>query len=81
MFCFFPLTKHLVQLQIEDASRRLRSGDLGIPANPEERFDILIKSEDGDGCGSFTFITIIAQVPLHLILIHELMMLPILAYP
>lgn len=38
---FFPLTKTLVQLQIEDASRRLRSGDLGIPANPEERFEAL----------------------------------------
>lgn len=36
---FSPLTKILVQLQIEDASRRLRSGDLGIPANPEERFE------------------------------------------
>lgn len=27
-----------VQLQIEEVSRKLRSGDLGIPANPEERF-------------------------------------------
>lgn len=26
-----------VQLQIEEVSRKLRSGDLGIPANPEER--------------------------------------------
>lgn len=31
--------KTLVQLQIEETSRRLRSGDLGIPANPEERFE------------------------------------------
>lgn len=28
---------YLVQLQIEEISRKLRSGDLGIPANPEER--------------------------------------------
>jgi len=27
-----------VQLEVEDASRRLRMGDLGIPANPAERF-------------------------------------------
>lgn len=27
-----------VQLQIEEISRRLRTGDLGIPPNPEERF-------------------------------------------
>lgn len=27
-----------VQLQIEEVSRKLRSGDLGIPANIEERF-------------------------------------------
>ena len=36
-FCpnpFFP-----VQLKIEEASRRLRSGDLGIPLNPEDRFE------------------------------------------
>lgn len=26
-----------VQLQIEDITRRLRSGDLGIPPNPEDR--------------------------------------------
>jgi len=29
---------YLLQLKIEDASRRLRTGDLGIPLNPEERF-------------------------------------------
>jgi len=29
--------QYLVQLQIEEISRRLRSGDLGIPANPEDR--------------------------------------------
>ena len=29
----------LVQLKIEDASRRLRSGDMGIPTNPDERFE------------------------------------------
>ncbi|XP_018328118.1 splicing factor 1 [Agrilus planipennis] len=28
---------YLLQLQIEEVSRKLRSGDLGIPANPEER--------------------------------------------
>jgi len=28
---------YLLQLKIEDASRRLRTGDLGIPLNPEER--------------------------------------------
>ncbi|XP_043217885.1 splicing factor 1-like [Amphibalanus amphitrite] len=28
---------YLLQLQIEDCSRRLRSGDLGIPSNPEQR--------------------------------------------
>lgn len=27
-----------VHLQIEEVSRRLRTGDLGIPPNPEERF-------------------------------------------
>lgn len=33
------LTRSLaVQLQIEEVSRKLRSGDLGIPANIEERF-------------------------------------------
>jgi len=29
-----------VQLQIEEISRKLRTGDLGIPINPEERFAI-----------------------------------------
>ncbi|KAF6020048.1 hypothetical protein EB796_021641 [Bugula neritina] len=29
--------QYLLQLQIEESSRRLRSGDLGISANPEER--------------------------------------------
>ncbi|XP_066145430.1 splicing factor 1 isoform X2 [Euwallacea fornicatus] len=28
---------YLLQLQIEEVSRKLRSGDLGIPANPEQR--------------------------------------------
>ena len=28
---------YLLQLKIEEASRRLRSGDLGIPLNPEDR--------------------------------------------
>lgn len=28
----------LVQLQIEEVTRKLRTGDFGIPANPEERF-------------------------------------------
>lgn len=37
---FSPLTKPLVQLQIEESSRRLRSGDLGIPANQEERLGV-----------------------------------------
>ena len=31
-----------VQLKIEEASRRLRSGDLGIALNPEDRFDQLL---------------------------------------
>jgi len=30
---------YLLQLKIEEASRRLRSGDLGIPLNPEDRFE------------------------------------------
>ena len=35
-----PLTRSItVQLKIEDASRRLRTGDLGIPLNPEDRFE------------------------------------------
>lgn len=28
----------IVQLQIEEISRKLRTGELGIPLNPEERF-------------------------------------------
>merc|ERR1719454_1326452 len=28
---------YLLQLKIEDASRRLRTGDFGIPPNPEDR--------------------------------------------
>ena len=28
-----------VQLQIEEISRKLRTGDLGISQNPEERFE------------------------------------------
>ena len=28
-----------MQLKIEDASRRLRTGDYGIPTNPDERFE------------------------------------------
>ena len=28
-----------MQLKIEDSSRKLRSGDLGIPANPDDRLD------------------------------------------
>ncbi|CAC5404099.1 SF1 [Mytilus coruscus] len=31
--------QYLMQLQIEEISRRLRTGDLGIPPNPESRFD------------------------------------------
>lgn len=30
-----------MQLQIEEVSRKLRSGDLGIPANIEERYAAL----------------------------------------
>lgn len=33
-----------VQLQIEETSRRLRTGDLGIPPNPEERFDSIART-------------------------------------
>jgi len=37
-WAFCPLTRSItVQLKIEDASRRLRTGDLGIPLNPEDR--------------------------------------------
>lgn len=28
---------YIVQLQIEDLTRKLRTGDLGIPPNPEDR--------------------------------------------
>lgn len=31
---------YLVQLQIEEISRKLRTGDLGISCNVEERFEI-----------------------------------------
>ena len=31
-----------VQLQIEEISRKLRTGDLGLPITPEERFDSFI---------------------------------------
>ena len=54
-----------VQLKIEEASRRLRSGDLGIALNPEDRFDqLLLLStfwDDGRmmGLSIQTFITII----------------------
>jgi len=33
---------YLLQLKIEESSRRLRSGDLGIALNPEDRFDQLL---------------------------------------
>lgn len=39
-----------MQLQIEEATRKLRTGDLGIAANPEERFAffiVLISSNNG----------------------------------
>ncbi|EUB57307.1 Splicing factor [Echinococcus granulosus] len=29
---------YILQLQIEDITRRLKTGDLGIPANPEDRY-------------------------------------------
>jgi splicing factor 1 len=31
---------YLLQLKIEDSSRRLRTGDLGIPINPEDRSEL-----------------------------------------
>ena len=34
----FSPQAYLLQLKIEEASWRLRSGDLGIPPNPEDRF-------------------------------------------
>ena len=36
---------YLLQLKIEEASWRLRSGDLGIPPNPEDRFTSEISSD------------------------------------
>lgn len=30
---------YILQLQIEEIGRKLRTGELGIPSNPEERFD------------------------------------------
>ena len=36
VFCVLYCTT--VQLQIEEITRRLRSGELGIPANPGDRF-------------------------------------------
>lgn len=38
--CFFRfnLIYPTVHLQIEELTRKLRSGDLGIPPNPEDRF-------------------------------------------
>ena len=42
-WAFRPLTRSfLVQLKIEDASRRLRCGDMGIPLNPEERLEFQV---------------------------------------
>ena len=43
----------LVQLQIEDVSRKLRSGDLGIPPNPADRSD----SSFNHLCSSLVFAT------------------------
>jgi len=39
-FVFHITEKLTVQLQIEDITRKLKSGDLGIPPNPEDRFDV-----------------------------------------
>ena len=36
---FLTLFFFTVQLQIEEISRKLRTGDFGISQNPEERFD------------------------------------------
>ncbi|KAK7494422.1 hypothetical protein BaRGS_00014314 [Batillaria attramentaria] len=33
--------QYIIHLQIEEISRKLRSGDLGIPPNPEDRCDLL----------------------------------------
>lgn len=38
------LTSISVQLQIEDVSRKLRAGDLGIPANPDDRLKLMRSS-------------------------------------
>ena len=47
-WAFCPLTRSItVQLKIEDASRRLRTGDLGIPLNPEDRFEKLLLQING----------------------------------
>ena len=47
-WAFCPLTRSItVQLKIEDASRRLRTGDLGIPLNPEDRFEKLLLQFNG----------------------------------
>ena len=38
LFCLFSCcVANAVQLQIEEITRRLRSGELGIPANPGDR--------------------------------------------
>ena len=37
-FSHFNILWPTVHLQIEDITRKLRSGDLGIPPNPEDRF-------------------------------------------
>lgn len=42
-----PLTRWFtVQLQIEEISRKLRTGDLGIPLNPEERFERYLSTKN-----------------------------------
>jgi hypothetical protein len=35
---------YIKQLEIEEISRRLRSNDLGIPADPTKRYDKSIKN-------------------------------------
>jgi len=56
-WAFCPLTRSItVQLKIEDASRRLRTGDLGIPLNPEDRFEKLLLQINGKN-SSFTLPT------------------------
>lgn len=54
MFCFINNAAILttcitVHLQIEEISRRLRTGDLGIPPNPEDRFETKA-IRDGSNC-------------------------------